>query len=69
MSTTDCLECTMSSDIYARTKEVYFDKWCPTCAHVELGEEKDPCHECLNQGWNIDSHKPVNWEEANAYDS
>ena len=44
-------------------KEVYFDQYCSTCKHKNLSEDKDPCHECLNNPSNEDSHKPVNWEE------
>lgn len=52
-----------------RVHEVDYHKWCPTCAHYELDEKKDPCHDCLNQGWNVDSRKPIHWEEVNAYES
>lgn len=44
-------------------KIVEFDKWCSTCKHYETSETDDPCNECLNEGFNMDSHKPVNWEE------
>lgn len=45
------------------TKEVYFDKYCPKCKHYEKSESEDPCYECLEDGWNSDSHKPVKFEE------
>lgn len=45
------------------TKEVYFDKYCPNCKHCEKSESEDPCYECLEDGWNNDSHKPVKFEE------
>lgn len=45
------------------TKEVYFDKYCPKCKHYEKSESEDPCYECLEDGWNDDSHKPVKFEE------
>lgn len=45
------------------TKEVYFHLWCQTCKHSGADEEDKHCSECLNYSMNIDSHKPVNWEE------
>ena len=33
----------------------------PGFFHDEDKAEK--CHECLNQGYNWDSHKPINFEE------
>ena len=44
-------------------KEVYFDQYCKTCKHKDVAEEKDPCHGCLSEPTNLNSHKPVNWEE------
>lgn len=44
-------------------KEVYFGEYCKTCKHEKLAEDKDPCHECLNNPMNAYSHKPVCWEE------
>lgn len=46
------------------TKEVLFDKYCPTCAHWEKAPADDPCWDCLNQGWNYDSHMPTKYEAA-----
>ena len=46
-----------------KLKEVYFHKYCPTCAHEKLSEQEQPCAECLEHPGNIDSHKPVKWEE------
>lgn len=45
------------------TKEVRFDIYCKTCKHWEKEESEDPCWDCLDQGWNEDSHKPIKWEE------
>lgn len=45
------------------TKEVYFDMYCRKCEHESKDESEDPCHDCLNQGWNVDSHKPVYFKE------
>lgn len=43
-------------------KEVFFYKYCPTCKHINVSPDEDPCNECLTNGKNINSHKPVNWE-------
>ena len=45
------------------TKEVYFDVYCKKCKHWEKSESEDPCYDCLEDGWNDDSHKPVRFEE------
>ncbi len=44
-------------------KIVEFDKYCPICEHWNKGEDEDPCWDCLNQGWNDDSHKPIRFIE------
>ena len=44
-------------------KEVYFHEYCKTCKYEKTEESEDPCHDCLNEPSNIDSHKPVRWEE------
>lgn len=41
-------------------KEVYFGEYCKSCKYEKLAEDKDPCHECLNNPVNVYSHKPVN---------
>lgn len=45
--------------------EVNFEKYCQTCQHKELEEKFDPCNRCLEHGCNLNSHKPVMWEEKN----
>ena len=45
------------------TKEVRFDLYCKTCAHLDKDPSEDPCWDCLNQGFNYDSHKPILYEE------
>ena len=45
------------------TKIVDFQHWCPKCEHWEKGENEDPCFDCLNQGWNEDSTKPILYKE------
>ena len=48
-----------------QTKEVRFDLYCKKCKHWNLEGYLEPCNECLTQGWNIDSHKPIRFEEKN----
>lgn len=50
----------MDDQVY---KEVYFDKYCRTCRHVKLGETDAPCDECLSEPVNLNSHRPVKYEE------
>lgn len=49
--------------MYDPMKEVYFDKYCKTCKNKDVKEEDDPCHECLEEPANMDSHKPMRYEE------
>ncbi len=54
------------------TKEVYFSLYCHKCKwRDKMGDpemtadgysENDKCHECLENPYNYDSHKPVNYE-------
>ena len=44
-------------------KEVYFDKYCKTCKHESKKEDETPCDICLEEATNLNSHKPVEWEE------
>lgn len=50
----------------SKQKEVRFDLYCKTCKYYKLDESEDPCNECLNEPSNEDSHKPVNWREADS---
>ena len=45
------------------TKIVDFDKYCHKCKHTKTAEIEDPCHECLENPTNINSRKPVMFEE------
>ena len=47
----------------ADTKEVNFRLYCPMCKNYDLKETEEPCNECLAQGFNWDSHKPINYKE------
>lgn len=44
-------------------KEVYFHEYCKTCRYQSVDDAKDPCNECLSEPANLNSHKPVGWEE------
>ena len=43
--------------------EVNFEKQCKPCQHKELEEKFDPCNRCLEHGCNLNSRKPIMWEE------
>ena len=45
------------------TKEVDFRLYCPMCKHYECKAEDEPCNECLTQGFNYGSRKPINYKE------
>lgn len=44
-------------------KEVDFETHCKMCKYKDLDEKFDPCCECLEQGMNIGTSKPINWKE------
>lgn len=44
-------------------KEVYFDKYCKSCEHSNKSEDESPCYECLDEAYNVNSHKPVKYME------
>lgn len=46
-------------------KEVYFDQYCKTCKHGKKAETDEPCDDCLNEPFNVFSHKPMYWEDKN----
>lgn len=46
------------------TKEVRFDIYCKRCKSKDKRENEDPCWDCLESGFNYDSHKPINFEPA-----
>lgn len=45
-------------------KEVYFNEYCKKCKHKDVEDVKDPCNECLGEPVNVQSHKPINFKEA-----
>lgn len=44
-------------------KEVRFDIYCKQCRYYNKSEAEDPCWDCLNEGQNYDSHKPIRFAE------
>ena len=44
-------------------KLVDFKKYCETCKHKNISEVEDPCNECLDNGGNLNSERPINYEE------
>lgn len=48
------------------TKEVDFNQYCPLCKHANEDEfdVNSACYDCLVQGWNTDSRKPLNFSET-----
>ena len=49
-------------------KIVNFNEYCHKCEYFDLVEHEEPCHECLNNPANMDSHKPVNFKEKEKKD-
>ena len=45
-------------------KIVEFNGWCQLCKYWEKSEIEDPCYECLENPVNVDSRRPIKYEEA-----
>lgn len=43
-------------------REVSFYKYCEQCKYEKLPENEWPCFECLDNTWNEDTDKPINYE-------
>lgn len=39
-------------------------EWCMKCEHFKVAESDEPCHNCLNNFTNTNSHRPVHFKEA-----
>lgn len=48
---------------YQAYKEVYFHEYCKKCKHEKLKDHEEPCTECLGEATNLNSHRPVKYEE------
>ena len=46
------------------TKEVKFNEYCDKCVNKNTDEYEMPCDECLEYGYNEDSHKPIHFKEV-----
>ena len=44
-------------------KEVDFRKYCKLCKYRDVDDVKDPCNDCLGEPTNLNSCKPVYYEE------
>ena len=44
-------------------KIVEYDKFCQNCKYKKTTANDEPCEECLSNPVNINTHKPVNYEE------
>lgn len=47
-----------------RTKEVDFYTYCRLCKYEGKAENDSPCWECLDQPYNINSRKPVEFVDG-----
>ena len=36
---------------------------CKTCRHYKQNENGESCCECLDQPFNLNTKRPINWEE------
>lgn len=46
-----------------KKKMVHYHRYCIECEHWDTDETEDPCHECLNQPFNYNSHKPTKFKD------
>ena len=44
-------------------KEVYFHEYCKSCKHEGVADNDEPCSRCLGEPINLNTHKPVDYEE------
>lgn len=49
--------------------EVDFETYCKICKHKDVLQSDEPCNTCLEQFWNWNSSKPVNFKLASKKDS
>lgn len=47
-------------------KEVDFKTYCQTCKYKDLRETDDPCSECMDNSLNLESRKPIKWEDKDS---
>ena len=44
-------------------REVRFDLYCDKCVHKLKPGTEEPCDSCLEQFYNVDTDKPIKYEE------
>lgn len=44
-------------------KIVDYELYCPKCKYIQEPESCDECNDCLNNPYNINSKKPIRFEE------
>lgn len=42
--------------------EVNFKQYCKLCKYAKLKGYEEPCNECLEEGMNRYTRKPIKWE-------
>ena len=50
--------------MHTRTHEAKYYEYCEKCKYQRVVETDDPCNECLTQPVNVDSRRPIRFEEA-----
>ena len=45
-------------------KEVRFDMYCRRCKNKTLDETKDPCNECLEVAYRVQTAEPIYFEKG-----
>lgn len=50
-------------------REVDYERYCKICLWKDTPDDDDPCNECLTQGWNNDSRKPICYKPISTMDS
>ena len=45
--------------------KITYNDYCKSCKHEKLEENEPPCDECLEHPVNLNSHKPINYEDKN----
>ena len=45
-------------------QEVYFNDYCKTCIYKNKDEREEPCNECIEQPYVLNSHGPINYKKG-----
>ena len=49
-------------------KEVHFNEYCNKCKHKNLADYELPCSECLFEPLNLNTHRPIKYEEKSVHE-